>query len=68
MTNQIEKAASNVIGAVRSAKATVEHISGIFRWLASENGEVIALIEMASMTADPEDRRELFNRRPGPSS
>lgn len=60
MPNQVEKIASEVMGAVKSAKASFEHLTGVFKELTREHGEVSALLSRVKMTSDPEVRRNLF--------
>ncbi|MCL2450135.1 MAG: hemerythrin domain-containing protein [Polyangiaceae bacterium] len=45
---------------MKAAKATLEGLSGIFRQLTQEHGEMAALLIRVKMTTDPEVRRELF--------
>jgi hypothetical protein len=60
MPNRVEKVASEVMGAVKAAKATVENLSGVFKQLAREHGEVTALLLRLKISSDPKVRRELF--------
>jgi hypothetical protein len=60
MPNHVEKAASEVFGAVKAAKATLENLHGVFRQLAREHGEVTALLLRVKMTSDVDVRREIF--------
>lgn len=60
MTNKIEELASKAVGTAKAAKATFEGISGVFRHLVREHGEVSALLMRLKMTSDPETRRELW--------
>jgi hypothetical protein len=60
MPNRIEKAASEVMGAVKAAKATLENFHGVFKQLTREHGEVTALLERVKVTSDADVRRELF--------
>ncbi|HEX3772127.1 MAG TPA: hemerythrin domain-containing protein [Polyangiaceae bacterium] len=60
MPNRIEKAASEVMGAVKAAKATLENLGGVFKQLSREHGEVTALLLIVKMSSDPKVRRDLF--------
>jgi hypothetical protein len=60
MPNRIEKVASDVMGAVKTAKATIEGLSGVFKHLTREHGEVMALLLRVKITSDPDVRAELF--------
>ena len=44
MPNRMEHAASELMGAVKTAKATIENLHGVFKELAREHGEVEALL------------------------
>jgi hypothetical protein len=60
MANRVEKVASEVMGAIKAAKATFEGLPGVFKELAREHGEVMALLARLRMTSDAAVRRELF--------
>jgi hypothetical protein len=60
MPNRIEKAASEVMGAVKSAKATAKGLTGVFRELMREHGEASALLSRIRKSSDPAVRGELF--------
>lgn len=60
MPNGIEKAASEVMGAVKSAKARLEGLTGVLQHLAREHGEVTALLLRVKASRDPKVRAELF--------
>jgi hemerythrin superfamily protein len=60
MTHKIEELASKAMGAAKAVKASVEGLSGVFRHLAREHGEVSALLMRLKMTSDPDVRRELW--------
>ena len=60
MPNRVEKVASEVMGTVKAAKATVENLHGVFKQLTREHGEVTALIIRVKTSTDPKVRRELF--------
>jgi hemerythrin superfamily protein len=48
------------MGGVKAAKATLEGLTGVFRHLAQEHGEVTALLLRVKMSSDPKVRAELF--------
>jgi hypothetical protein len=56
----MEEVASKVVGGMKAAKATLEGLSGVFRQLTQEHGEVSALIFRVKMTSDVGVRRDLF--------
>jgi hypothetical protein len=58
--HRTEKVASTVIGAAKVAKATVENVTGVFKQLMREHGEVTALLLRVKATSDADVRRELF--------
>ncbi len=60
MPNRIEKATSEVMGAAKAAKATVERLTGVFQLLAREHGQATALLIRVNLTSNPHARRELF--------
>ena len=60
MTNKVEELASKAVGVAKAAKATVEGLTGVFRHLVREHGEVSALLMRLKMSSDPETRRELW--------
>jgi iron-sulfur cluster repair protein YtfE (RIC family) len=60
MKNKVEELASKVVGTAKAAKATLEGLSGVFRHLAKEHGEVSALLMRLKASSDPAVRRELF--------
>jgi hypothetical protein len=60
MPNRMEEAASRVMGAMKTVKATVEGLPGVFKQLTKEHGEVTALLMRVKMTSDTGVRRELF--------
>jgi hypothetical protein len=60
MPNRIEKAASEVMGAVKSTKAKIEGLTGVFEHLTREHGEVTALLLRVKLSSDPKVRAELF--------
>jgi hypothetical protein len=52
--------ASKVAGAMKAAKAAVEGLSGVFKLLTKEHGEVSALLMRVNMSSDIRVRQELF--------
>jgi hypothetical protein len=54
------RAATDVMSALKTAKATVEGLDGVFKLLTREHGEVAALIDRVTLSADPELRRQIF--------
>ena len=60
MTNKVEEVASKVVGTAKAAKATLEGVTGVFRHLEREHGEVSALLMRLKASSDPEVRRELW--------
>lgn len=60
MTNRIDELASKTMGKVKQAKAMATGLSGVFRTLAEQHGEVSALLKRAKAADDPEKRSELW--------
>jgi hemerythrin superfamily protein len=60
MTNPVEELASKGMGAMKAGKATLEGLTGIFKRLAIEHGEVSALLLRVKSSSDPKVRAELF--------
>jgi hemerythrin superfamily protein len=60
MTNKLEELTSKAVGTAKAAKATLEGLSGVFRHLMREHGEVSALLMRLKTTSDPDVRRELW--------
>jgi len=60
MPTQMEHAASKVMGAVKQMKGAAQGLSGIFRTLMQEHGEVSTLLSRLEGSDDPELRRRLF--------
>lgn len=60
MVGTPEKIASKAMGGIKAAKATVEGLTGVFRHLAQEHGEVTALLLRVKTSSDPKVRIELF--------
>jgi hemerythrin superfamily protein len=60
MPNPAEELASKAMGAMKVGKATIEGLTGIFRKLAQEHGEVSALLMRVKSSSDPRVRAELF--------
>jgi hypothetical protein len=60
MANPIEELASKAMGATKAVKATLDGLSGVFRKLAQEHGEVSALLLRVKSSDDPDVRAKLF--------
>ena len=60
MPTQVEHAASKIMGAAKQAKSAVKGLSGVFRTLMQEHGEVSALLLRLKGSDDLELRRRLF--------
>ena len=60
MPHRTEKAASEVLGLVKSAKARIEGVHGVFQHLMREHGEVTALLLRVKASSDPKVRAEFF--------
>lgn len=61
MTHKLEELASKAVGAIKATQATLEGLSGVFRHLVREHGEVSALLLRLKFSADPAMRRELWS-------
>lgn len=61
MTHKLEELASKAFGAVKATQATLEGLSGVFRHLVREHGEVSALLMRLKFSNDPAMRRELWS-------
>jgi hypothetical protein len=48
------------MGAAKAFKATIEGVTGVFKQLMREHGEVTALLRRVKMSSDPAVRQELF--------
>src|SRR5688572_13194680 len=60
MSHKLEELAAKAVGTAKAAKATMERLSGVFRHLEREHGEVSALLMRLNVSSDPETRRELW--------
>jgi hypothetical protein len=60
MPTQMEHTASKMMGAVKQMKGAVQGLSGVFRTLMQEHGEVSALLLRLKGSDDIELRRRLF--------
>jgi hemerythrin superfamily protein len=60
MPNSAEKLASKAMGAMKTVKATAEGLTGVFKHLATEHGEVTALLLRVKSSSDVDVRRQLF--------
>jgi hypothetical protein len=56
----MEEVASKVVGGMKAAKATFEGLSGVFKQLTQEHGEMTALLIRVKMTSDVGVRHTLF--------
>jgi hypothetical protein len=56
----MEEVASKVAGGVKNVKATIEGLSGVFKQLTQEHGELSALLMRVKLSTDINVRRELF--------
>jgi hypothetical protein len=56
----VEEVASKAAGALKVVKATVEGLSGVFKQLTREHGEVGALLMRIDLSSDLKVRAELF--------
>ncbi|HKU39315.1 MAG TPA: hemerythrin domain-containing protein [Polyangiales bacterium] len=60
MTNRAQELVSKAVGTAKAAKATLEGLTGVFRHLEREHGEVSALLVRLKASSDPDVRRELL--------
>lgn len=60
MPTHLEKATSKVMGTAKKAKGTVQGLSGVFKTLMKEHGEVSALLLRVKAGADAETRARLW--------
>jgi hypothetical protein len=60
MANPVEELASKAMGVTKAVKASLEGLSGVFRKLAQEHGEVTALLLRVKSSDDLEVRAKLF--------
>ena len=60
MPHRTEHAASTAMGAIKTAKAAILGLTGVFRHLAREHGEVSALLMRVKLSSDVAVRRDLF--------
>ena len=60
MPNRLENAASGVLGSLKSAKARIQGLTGVFAQLSREHGEVTALLYRVKASSDPKVRQEFF--------
>jgi hypothetical protein len=59
MTHKLEELASKAMGTVKAAKASLDGMSGVFRHLMREHGEVSALLLRLKLSADAELWQEI---------
>jgi hypothetical protein len=60
MSHLVETVASKAMGALKSAKAKIGGLTGVFAQLSREHGEVTALLLRVKASSDPKVREELF--------
>ena len=60
MPNRMEKVASEALGAVKATRAKVEGVTGVFKQLTREHGEVTALLMRVRMSSELEVRAGLL--------
>jgi hemerythrin superfamily protein len=60
MPNHIQELAGKAMATVKSAKGTIEGLSGIFKTLMEEHGKVSALLTRVKLSTDADVRRELW--------
>lgn len=60
MTNRVQELASKAVGTAKAARATLQGLTGVFRHLVREHGEVSALLMRLKASSDPDVRRELL--------
>jgi hemerythrin superfamily protein len=60
MPNPAEELASKAMGALKVGKATIEGLTGIFKKLAQEHGEVSALLLRVKSSSDVQVRADLY--------
>jgi hemerythrin superfamily protein len=60
MPNPLQEIASKTMGAVKATQATFEGLTGVFRHLAREHGEVAVMIKRLKGNSDLEARRDLY--------
>ena len=60
MPNAVERAASEVMGAVKDVKAGFKGLTGVFMHLMEEHGKVGALIKRVGLSSDIEVRSKLY--------
>jgi len=58
--NRTEEVASKAAGAMKAVKATVKGLSGVFKQLTREHGEIAALLMRVKLTSDPQIRRDMY--------
>lgn len=59
-TTHLEKAVSKVLGSAKKAKGAIYGLSGVFKTMMKEHGEVTALLLKAKASSDPETRSRLW--------
>ncbi|HUJ14383.1 MAG TPA: hemerythrin domain-containing protein [Thermoanaerobaculia bacterium] len=62
MPNRMEEMASKAMGMAKEGKAAITGLTGVFRTLAEQHGEVTALLMRAKSATDPAKRAELWRK------
>ncbi|HKB80275.1 MAG TPA: hemerythrin domain-containing protein [Thermoanaerobaculia bacterium] len=62
MPNRMEEMASKAMGKAKEGKAAATGLTGVFRTLAEQHGEVSALLKRAKSSDDPARRTELWQK------
>ncbi len=62
MPNRMEEMAAKGMGAMKEVKATLKGLSGVFKTLCEQHGEVSALLMRTSTTSDGPKRAELWQK------
>jgi hemerythrin superfamily protein len=60
MPSSLEKVASKTMGTVKGAKASLKGLSGVFKRLMQEHGEVSAMMKRVDSSSDEQLRRALY--------
>jgi hypothetical protein len=60
MTNPVDQIASKALGAAKAGQALFEGLTGVFRKLAQDHGEVSALLLHLNASTSPDTRSTLF--------
>lgn len=60
MANALEEVAAKAMSAVKAGQATFQGLTGVWKQLVEEHGEVSALLKRISASSDPEVRQRLY--------